>query len=94
MAIEMIDRVEHRLDGIISCEGWTHHSVSPNAFKGYENETLNDERLARRTHYGTIARTHWSEEELDSCKKIWKKWKKRWVLLERIQVPVLEIWGG
>lgn len=93
MAIEMLDHAGGRLDGIISCEGWTHASVESDAFGGLKNETLTDEQNALRSRYGTIGRTGWTDEEIKRYCRIWRKWEKGRRLLENATVPVLEIWG-
>ena len=93
MAIEMADQAASRLDGIISCEGWTHHSVERDAFHQLKNETLTADQLEQLRYYGTIARTHWTDEEIRQYTKIWRKWEKGWDLLCRTEVPVLELWG-
>lgn len=93
MAIEMLDHVGSRLDGIISCEGWTHHSVEELAFRNAKNGKLTAEQLELRTYYGTVARTQWSDAEIEMYKRIWRKWEKGRQLLESAELPILEIWG-
>ena len=97
VATEMLDVARYclrdRLQGVISCEGWVHHSVEQEAFSGRKNETLTEEELALRRHYGTIARAHWTDEEIGAYAKIWRKWEKGKKLLEQTSIPVLEIWG-
>lgn len=93
IATEMLDHAGDRLEGVISCEGWVHHSVEQDTFLGRKNETLSEHQLALRKHYGTVARTAWTDEEIGIYSKIWKKWEKGQKLLEETKVPVLEIWG-
>jgi pimeloyl-ACP methyl ester carboxylesterase len=93
MAIEMLDHAEDRLDGVISCEGWTHASVHTDAFRGLKNETLTEDQMRLRTYYGTIGRTEWTDEEIKRYSQIWRQWKKGRRLLENAAIPILEIWG-
>jgi pimeloyl-ACP methyl ester carboxylesterase len=93
IAIEMIDHVPERLDGIISCEGWTHHSVQREAFGNLKNESLTPDQLEQRAHYCALARAGWSDEEWRRYTRIWQRWEKGRGLLERAEMPVLELWG-
>lgn len=94
MAIEMLDHAAERLDGVISCEGWTHYSVEKEAFRKLKNETLTSEQLALRSHFGGLGKTgKWSDEDERAFNRIWTKWEKGLELLERAEVPVLQIWG-
>lgn len=94
MAIEMLDHAYERMDGVISCEGWTHFSVEKDAFRNLKNETLTSEQLERRKHFGELGRaSKWSVDEERMFNRIWTKWEKGMKLLEKSEIPILEIWG-
>ncbi|HOJ11573.1 MAG TPA: alpha/beta hydrolase [Clostridiales bacterium] len=93
IAIEMIDHASKRIDGVISCEGWTHASVEKNAFNNLKNELLTLEQMEKRKYFGTIARTSWTDDEIKAYSKIWRKWGKGKSILDKCEIPVLEIWG-
>lgn len=93
MAIEMIDHTSERVDGIISCEGWTHSDVQLDAFDNQKDETLTPLQVDLITHYKTEACRKWTDKEIASYQRIWHKWEKGYKLLKMAEMPILEIWG-
>ena len=85
IATEMLDHAGDRLEGVISCEGWVHHSVEQDTFLGRKNETLSEHHLAYK-HYGTVPAPPGPMRNRRML-KIWKKWGKRVKTFRRNESP-------
>lgn len=96
MAIEFIGQVNKidnlALKGAVTLEGWTHCSVSKNAYKGLKNETLTKEEIDKRTEGSNKGTANWTIEEKDIFRQIWRRWNG-YDLLQNSQVPILSVWG-
>jgi pimeloyl-ACP methyl ester carboxylesterase len=91
IAIEIGGRHPHRVRGIVSIEGWTHHTVQ-NAFAGQNTGTLSAAQLARKDQLRQPVMSRWTPQQVKEFGSIWRKWNG-FDLLNRTPVPVLELWG-
>jgi len=92
IAIEIGGRHPERVKGIVSIEGWTHHSVSKTAFDGRNDLTLTAAKRQRLTELKTPVMSRWTREQVQEFTQIWKRWNGAGIL-ERTPLPVLEVWG-
>ena len=80
------------LVGAIPMEGWTHHTVVKNAFRGVVTAGLTPAQAARRQANRDRARKHLSEQQIKAIVSIWGRWNG-YESLRRSKVPILHIWG-
>jgi pimeloyl-ACP methyl ester carboxylesterase len=93
VAIDMLRVCPERIRGVISMEGFTHHTVLEEALGGDMFSTLTRAQLEEMRRAGKERRSRWTEEEREEFPKIWKRWQHGYELLLRTDKPVLEIWG-
>ncbi len=92
IAIEAAGRWPEGWKGVISIEGWTHHSVAKEAFPSDAGRRLTPEMQAKLDDIRRPVMTRWPKEQIAAFARIWRQWDGAGIL-ERMQVPVLEIWG-
>ena len=92
VAIEIAGQRPGALRGVISMEGWTHHSVAQAAFRGKQQETATPAILAERQAFREAGAGRWTPEQMKAFARIWRTWSGL-EILEKTRVPVLEIWG-
>lgn len=92
VAIEIAGERPHALKGVISMEGWTHHSVEQAAFHGRKLETMSPAQLAEREKFRQEVISRWTPEQVKSFATIWRNWSGL-EILRTTMVPILEIWG-
>jgi pimeloyl-ACP methyl ester carboxylesterase len=91
-AIECAGRRPDRLRGVISIEGWTRAPVLRDAFQGRTDNTLSDDQRGRRSRSRRETTDRWSKEQVSGFVQIWQGWDGA-EILERTELPVLELWG-
>ena len=92
VAIEIAGQRPRALKGVISMEGWTHHSVAEDAFGGKQQETTTVAQLAERHVFREEVEARWTKQQMTEFARIWRTWSGL-AILEKTRVPVLEIWG-
>jgi pimeloyl-ACP methyl ester carboxylesterase len=93
IAVDMLRVCPERIRGVLSMEGWTHHTVLENAFGGNVYGTLNDaQRTAIDRQRAEILRA-WTPEQRDHFPCPWQNWEHGYELLQRTERPILEMWG-
>lgn len=92
IAIELAAHRPKQLAGIISLEGWSHHSVEREAFGGANDHTLSPAQEAARQAERNRTLSRLSQEQIDYFRTIWRRWDGR-PILQTTSVRVLEMWG-
>lgn len=92
VAIEIAGQRPGSLKGLISIEGWTHHSVQQQAFHGRKLETMPAAKLAEREKFHQEVVWRWTPEQVKGFLTIWRNWSGL-ETLRTTRLPVLEIWG-
>jgi len=92
IAIDMLRYGPNRILGAIAIEGWTHHTVSKNAFDSDTSSTLNNAQRTHLQHVRDKLLNRWDPDHKTTYSTMWKKWDG-WQMLNTTQIPVLEIWG-
>ena len=92
IAIEVARHRPAALAGIISIEGWTHHTVLSNAFQGLGNDLMTPEQVREHEMQRERVLSRLTDEQRQVFGQAWKQWDG-WPILEETQAPVLEIWG-
>ncbi|GMV99375.1 MAG: hypothetical protein AMXMBFR84_05140 [Candidatus Hydrogenedentota bacterium] len=92
IAIEMAGQTPERLLGVISIEGWTHHSVVKDAFDGALANTLTPEQERQRVANRERTQAQVTKAQIDAFGGVWRQWDG-FAILSTTTVPVLEIWG-
>jgi pimeloyl-ACP methyl ester carboxylesterase len=92
IAIEIGGRHPDLVKGIVSIEGWTHHSVAQDAFGGQNVETLSAAQLARRDELRKPVMSRWTPQQVKDFTAVWRNWNG-YDLLNQTPLPVLELWG-
>lgn len=92
IAVDMLRFGPDRILGAVSIEGWTHWTVAENAFDSDVSSILTDDQkeLIKQVRHKLIDR--WPPEQKAMYERIWKEWSG-WDILEKTDIPVLEIWG-
>jgi pimeloyl-ACP methyl ester carboxylesterase len=92
IAIDLLRLAPGRIPGSIPIEGWTHWTVSKDAFDRDTSSTLDDEQraLIQRAYHELLDR--WEPKLRDEFGTMWQRWDG-WETLAATDVPVLEIWG-
>jgi len=80
------------LRGIVSVEGWTHHSVRAVAFDNRVDNTLSPEQVAQLATAARKTKERWPESAVRSFLSIWRSWDG-YDFLCRSHIPILEVWG-
>jgi pimeloyl-ACP methyl ester carboxylesterase len=93
ISIDVLRVCPERVLGVISMEGFTHHTVLDDAFGGDMFGTLSEARLAEMRRAAEERRSSWSDEEKEEWPRIWKRWQHGYDLLRQTDRPVLEMWG-
>lgn len=78
--------------GAIPMEGWTHHTVAKNAFKGIVTAGLTPSQAARRQANRDRAQAHLTPEQKKAIVSIWRRWNGA-TALQQSTIPILHIWG-
>ncbi|MBL8294523.1 MAG: alpha/beta hydrolase, partial [Bryobacterales bacterium] len=91
IAIEMAAQRPALIRGVISVEGWTHHTVARDAF-GANANVLAPAMREKLTELRKPVMTRWTKEQVTEFGSIWRQWDG-WPALEQMRVPVLELWG-
>lgn len=92
IAIDALRFGAGRISGAIAIEGWTHSTVSRNAFQGDTGSTLDAAQSAFLKEVRKSLLDRWDPEQKSRYSTMWKEWDG-WEILESIEIPVLEIWG-
>jgi pimeloyl-ACP methyl ester carboxylesterase len=92
IAIDMLRLAPNRISGAISIEGWTHWTVSQDAFDSDTSSTLNDRQRAFLEQVRHSLLDRWDPELRAEYGTMWKHWDG-WDTLATTSIPVLEIWG-
>ncbi|NUM54485.1 MAG: alpha/beta hydrolase [Candidatus Hydrogenedentes bacterium] len=92
VAIEIAGRNPNELDGVISIEGWTHHTVVKNAFGTSPIEPSSAAKKALIAADRERVQRNLTEEQIKAFGAIWRRWNGR-AILDTTPLPVLEIWG-
>lgn len=92
VAIESGGRWPGRVKGVVSVEGWTHHSVLQDAFLGQNENTLSAAQMARKAELRNPVMSRWSPQQRAEFAGIWRKWNG-FEILQHTSLPVLELWG-
>lgn len=92
ISVDMLRFGPDRIAGAIPLEGWTHYSVSKNAFGGNTSGTLTSEQEAflERVHVELLSR--WDSELRRRYSSMWREWDG-FAILSATEISVLEIWG-
>ncbi len=93
IAIDMLRVCPQAIRGVISMEGFTHHTVLDDAFDGDMFSTLPRAQLEAMHAEREKWLGRWTKEEQEEFSKIWKRWQHGFGLLSNTDRPVLEIWG-
>ncbi len=92
LTIEILGRRPHAVLGAIPLEGWTHHIVATDAFGGRITAGLSPEQEKENALNRERVRSRLSPAEIDAFAAVWKQWDGL-PILERTDVPILEVWG-
>jgi len=92
IAIELGGRYPDKAKGIIAIEGWTHYTVSKDAFNGQNDLTLTAAQRARRDELRKPVMSSWTPQQIKAFTSIWRTWNGI-ELLRRTPLPVVELWG-
>lgn len=92
IAVQMAQTAPGRVQGIISCEGWTHFSVAMKAFDGDVLGPMTERQLEERRACRDAVLVNFSQEEREQFAQIWTRWNGLRIL-ENTSIPVLELWG-
>jgi len=92
ISVDMLRYGPERILGAIPIEGWTHWTVSPNAFGSDVTSTLTPEQteFLERVRHDLLYR--WDPELARRYSTMWRQWDG-WDTLCASDIPVLEIWG-
>jgi len=80
------------LRGIISVEGWTHHSVRATAFDDQVDSTLSPAQVEQLAAEARATKERWPASAVKSFLATWRSWDG-YDFLCRSRVPILEVWG-
>lgn len=92
IAIEAAGHWPQRWKGVISIEGWTHHSVAREAFTSDAGKRLSPDLQARLDEIRRPVMMRWRKDQVTAFARIWRQWNGL-EILEQTQLPVLEVWG-
>jgi pimeloyl-ACP methyl ester carboxylesterase len=93
VSVDMLRVCPERILGVISMEGFTHHSVLDDAFGGDMFSTLNQQQQRELSEATERRRQRWTQAHKDEFNEIWKRWERGYEILSHTDKPVLEIWG-
>lgn len=91
IAIEMAAQQPAAIRGVISVEGWTHHTVARDAF-GANANVLAPALREKLAELRKPVMTRWTKEQVTEFGAIWRQWDGG-PALEQMRVPVLQLWG-
>jgi len=92
IAIEMAEQRPSVIRGIVPIEGWSHYTVSKDAFNGQNANTLTSEMNQIRESNRKRTQAKMTQAQIDAFSTVWKQWDGD-PTLRLTQVPVLQIWG-
>lgn len=93
IAIEIAGRRPEGLRGVISLEGWTHHTVQRAAFGDPPSRTEAQKADARTQREERYRSQRWTAEEFAALGKAWTSWTQGQEILRTTRHPVLSVWG-
>jgi pimeloyl-ACP methyl ester carboxylesterase len=91
ISVDML-RFPERVIGAIPIEGWTHYTVSGNAFGKDVTSTLLTEQTELLAEVRVKLLGKWDSESRERYASVWRQWNG-WDILNASELPVLEIWG-
>lgn len=92
VALEVGRQAPGRVGGIISIEGWTHHTAQKLAFGDAAAPTLTPEEVEKRAMLRARVLDHWTDAQREHFGTRWRHWDGR-DFLASTDLPVLEIYG-
>ncbi len=92
VAIDLGGTIPERMLGIISMEGWTHHTATKNAYRGTLNNTLTPDQQEIRQSLRDSVLNSWKKRQIKHFGSFWKNWNG-FSILESTKIPILEIYG-
>jgi pimeloyl-ACP methyl ester carboxylesterase len=91
IALEIAGRRPAGLKGVITLEGWVHHSVR-DAFPSAPR-TEAEQAEARRQRQERYRTQRWTADETAALTRMWTAWSSGGRILRETPYPVLAIWG-
>ena len=92
IAIHMLSLCPDRIASAVSLEGWSHFTVSQNAFGTDTDSTLSDSQRATLGEIRNNVLSRWPDDLRIGYSSMWRKWDGR-DTLAATDIPVLELWG-
>jgi pimeloyl-ACP methyl ester carboxylesterase len=92
ISVDMLRFGPDRIAGAIAIEGWTHYTVSQNAFNKNVADTQSPEQKAFLAQVRRNLQDRWDPLLRERYTSQWRKWNG-WEILAASDIPVLEIWG-